>query len=217
MAHRISTRISLRWLPDPPSEPTDTLVFNVGDYFMDLRVLKADASIDWGMAGERQILSKDPLKCRWIKTIDSLGPSEPDEGTFTPLPNGDDLETGSMPCAEKENAVTDYEEVWRKLVPRSGPKRGWILQSVEGKTFLGRVGGGYLALSDEQGHKFGARSEEWSPEKGWRVKYAIGDVEGVPSFAGAGSELLGEAAWKIGETVVAFGKDFVVRAFEDID
>ncbi len=114
--------------------------------------------------------------------------------------------------------MTDYEEVWRKLVPRPGPKRGWILQSVEGKTFLGRVGGGYLALSNEQGHKFGARSEEWSPEKGWRVKYAIGDVEGVPSFAGAGSELLeGEAAWKIGETVVAFGKDFVVRAFEDID
>jgi len=62
MAHRISTRISLRWLPDPPSEPTDTLVFNVGDYFMDLRVLKADGSIDWGMAGERQILSKDPRK-----------------------------------------------------------------------------------------------------------------------------------------------------------
>jgi len=60
MAHRISTRISLRWLPDPPSEPTDTLVFNVGAYFMDLRVLKADTSIDWGMAGERQILSKDP-------------------------------------------------------------------------------------------------------------------------------------------------------------
>jgi Protein HRI1 len=62
MAHPISTRISLRWVPDPPSEPTDTLVFNVGDYFMDLRVLKADTSIDWGMAGERQIISQNPRK-----------------------------------------------------------------------------------------------------------------------------------------------------------
>ena len=123
-----------------------------------------------------------------------------------------------MPCAEKDNAMTDYEEVWRKLAPRPGPKHGWILQSVEGKTFLGRIGGGYLALSEEHGHKFGARSEEWSPEDGWRVKYAIGDVEGVPSFAGAASEHLeGEVSWKVGETVVAFGKGFIVRAFELLD
>ena len=60
MPYDISTRISLRWLPDPPSEPTDTLVFNVGDYFVDLRVLKADSSIDWAMAGEKQVLSTDP-------------------------------------------------------------------------------------------------------------------------------------------------------------
>jgi hypothetical protein len=60
MAHRISTRISLRWVPDTPSEPTDTLVFNVGSYFMDLRILTADTSIDWGMAGIREIISQDP-------------------------------------------------------------------------------------------------------------------------------------------------------------
>jgi hypothetical protein len=60
MAYELSTRISLRWLPDAASEPTDTLVFNVGSYFMDLRVLKAKSSIDWGMAGERQILTQDP-------------------------------------------------------------------------------------------------------------------------------------------------------------
>ncbi|KFY70834.1 hypothetical protein V498_10185, partial [Pseudogymnoascus sp. VKM F-4517 (FW-2822)] len=139
MAARLSTRISLRWVPDEPEELTDTLVMNVGGYFMDLRVAKADHSIDWAMAGERQILSTNPrkshpsprLKCRWIKAIDSLGPSDPDEGVFTPLPNGDDLETGSMPCAHKGDAVTEYEEVWRKLDPVAGPKRAWIVQSVE--------------------------------------------------------------------------------------
>jgi len=62
MASLLTTRVSLRWVPDPPSEPTDTLVFNVGGYFMDLRILKADNAIDWAMAGERQTLSKSPRK-----------------------------------------------------------------------------------------------------------------------------------------------------------
>lgn len=62
MAARLSTRISLRWVPDEPEELTNTLVMNVGGYFMDLRVNKADQSIDWAMAGERQILSKNPRK-----------------------------------------------------------------------------------------------------------------------------------------------------------
>jgi Protein HRI1 len=157
------------------------------------------------------------VKCRWIKAIDSLHSTEPDEGTFTTLPNGDDLETGSMPCAEKGDAVTDYEEIWRKLSPRPGPNYGWILQSVEGTTFLGRIGGGYLALSEKKGRKFGARSEEWSAADGWRVKYAIGDLEGVPSFASAGTELLdGESSWKTGETVLVFGTEYIVRGFEDL-
>lgn len=58
---KISTRISLRWLPDPPSEPTDTLVYNVGTYFLDLRVLRDPGNtIDWAMAGVREVLSRDP-------------------------------------------------------------------------------------------------------------------------------------------------------------
>jgi len=77
---------------------------------MDLRIPKADTSIAED-AGERQILSTDLLKCRWIKKIDSLGNPEPDECTFMPLPSGDDLETGSIVCVAKVNVVTDYEEV----------------------------------------------------------------------------------------------------------
>jgi hypothetical protein len=61
---KVSTRISLRWLPDPPSEPTDTLVYNVGSYFLDLRVLKDPGNtIDWAMAGVREVLSRDPRSC----------------------------------------------------------------------------------------------------------------------------------------------------------
>jgi hypothetical protein len=236
MAHLLSTRISLRWLPDAPSEPTDTLVFNVGSYFMDLRVLKVDKSIDWGMAGERQILSTEPcklfgrvrrrvancgcvVKCRWIKTIDSLGPSDPDEGTFTKLPDGDDLEVGSMPYPERNNEVTEYEEVWRKLSPRSGPgpQRAWILESVDGKTFLGRIGGTYMALGEGNDKAFGARREEWDDKDGWKVKYAIGALEGLLSPAASGvHEFEGEADWKAGEKVDVLGKPYVVRSVEPL-
>lgn len=64
MAPKISTRISIRWLPstENPTEPTDTIVFGAGAYFIDLRVLKSNNSIDWALAGERQVVSTDPCK-----------------------------------------------------------------------------------------------------------------------------------------------------------
>ena len=149
--------------------------------------------------------------------IDSLGPSEPDEGSFTALPNGDDLETGSMPCPEKGGAVTDYEEVWRGLSPKKGSKHAWILQSVDSKTFLGRIGGAYMALHEGQKGGFGARREEWDVNQGWDVKYEIGEVEGVPSLAAHGKVVFdGEESWKIGHTVAISSDKYVVRAWEDI-
>jgi hypothetical protein len=60
MDNKISTRISIRWLPDDASEPTDTLVFSVGGWYMDLRILKKGGGIDWAMAGERVVTSQDP-------------------------------------------------------------------------------------------------------------------------------------------------------------
>jgi len=92
-------------------------------------------------------------------------PSDPDEGIFSPLPNGDDLETGSMPCAHKNDAVTDYEEVWHKLSLVPGPKRAWIIQSVEnsprGGTFLGRVAGSFMALRESEVCHFRCGVKVW--------------------------------------------------------
>lgn len=48
----ITTRISLRWLPDPPFENTDTLVLAVGEWYVDLRVDKQSGEIDWAIAGQ---------------------------------------------------------------------------------------------------------------------------------------------------------------------
>lgn len=60
MQVRASTRISIRWPPAPASEPTDTLVLSVGDYYVDLRVTKLDQKIDWALAGQRIVVSEDP-------------------------------------------------------------------------------------------------------------------------------------------------------------
>ena len=57
---RASTRISIRWPPAPASEPTDTLVLSVGEYYVDLRVRKDDGSIEWALAGLRIVISQDP-------------------------------------------------------------------------------------------------------------------------------------------------------------
>lgn len=87
---------------------------------------------------------------------------------FIPLPNGDDLETGTMARSDVPGApMTDYEEVWRYLPVREGQEgsgRGlsWILESDEGvleegqhqvsKVFLAQIGGSYLVLHQKQIH-----------------------------------------------------------------
>jgi hypothetical protein len=128
-----------------------------------------------------------------------------------------------MPCPERGGAITDYEEIWRVLTPIPGPKRAWILESVEDgegerKTFLGRIGGGYMALSDKKGTKFAARSEQWDElAKTWKVKYTVGDIEEVPSLAGLAKEGFdGEETWIEGCKAAVLGKQYLVRAFETL-
>lgn len=53
-------RISIRWLPEPAYEDTDTIALNVGGYFIDLRVTREDQTIQWSRAGERIMLKQSP-------------------------------------------------------------------------------------------------------------------------------------------------------------
>jgi hypothetical protein len=94
--------------------------------------------------------------------------STTDCGTFTALPNGDDLETGSMPRPDiPGNPVAAYEEVWQDLEPNEGPEGpgkglSWILESedenvisgVDGgsavRTFMARIWGSCLVLRQTQ-------------------------------------------------------------------
>lgn len=171
-----------------------------------------------------------------------------DCGTFVELPNGDELETGSMPRPDLPgNPVTDYEEVWRELLFREGPEGpnkgvSWVLESDDSelngeegtfkvnKIFLGRIWGTFLALQQEQtlvraqdagnwkvtktGADVSARREEWSSE--WEDIYVIGaDGAKLPSMKN-GLDVEGTGPWKVGERVLVGGRQFIVRAFEEV-
>lgn len=126
-----------------------------------------------------------------------------DIGNFSPLPNGDDLESGEMPRADLPGApMTTFEEVWRELPFREGPegaKKGisWILESDDAplavsekeeqitvtKTFLGRIWGTYLAFQQTQTH-----SNEKNEAGEWSVKRTGAEVSARREEWGTGWE-----------------------------
>ncbi|KAI9102558.1 hypothetical protein DFS34DRAFT_398548 [Phlyctochytrium arcticum] len=209
---KASTRVSIRWIPDPPSEPTDTLVLSVGEWYVDLRVGKEDASrLDWAMAGQRIVVSKKPEKVRFTHVIDSTGFTGSDDGDFVELPNGDSLETGTMPCPSRNNTPTAYEEIWRKLpLPDSTQLVAWVLQSEIGNTFLCRVNRWFLALQQDA-DRFDALREDLV-DGNWEAKVAIGEVGTLPSFARDVGVFEGEREWRGGDVVCIKGQKYVVRA-----
>ncbi|KAJ5224312.1 uncharacterized protein N7469_007815 [Penicillium citrinum] len=248
-ACRFSTRISLRWLPESAQETTDTIVMSVGEWYLDLRMEKSTGKIDWAIAGQRLIESQEPLRVSFTHELDSHDAFESaDCGTFVTLPNGDDLETGSMPRPDiPGEPMTEYEEVWRELPFRAGPegaKEGisWVLESDDGelsegevalnKVFLGRIWGTYLALQQTQVHKrhkgtngkwtvsksgsdVSARREEWSSE--WKDRYVVGANGATLPSISRGFEGEGIGSWRVpGEKVKIAGRQYIVRAFEEI-
>ncbi|TIA27844.1 hypothetical protein D6C79_10487 [Aureobasidium pullulans] len=173
MVVQLSYRKSLRWVPGEPSEPTSTLVLDVGSYFVDLRILKFDGSIDWAMAGKRTILSESPqmkqrlredqVKCQWAKEICSQNTEAHDDiGEFEDLPNGDALEKGSMPNPDNNDEIQAYEEVWGGIDVPSSDEPAWILRSKDdnGITFVGKVGEYFQVLRKRGEGPFDALREQ---------------------------------------------------------
>ncbi|KIW32408.1 uncharacterized protein PV07_03957 [Cladophialophora immunda] len=232
MPARLSTRLSIRWVPGEASEPTDTLIIGVEGWYVDLRITKLDGSIDWAMAGERLILSQEPLTCKWTHWIDSRGYTEPDIGSFQPASEStDSIETGSMLHPET-NTMTPYEEVWRTLSPSFTEHfpSAWILRSVDGRTFLGQLGGDFLALKGGSEGPAGmtgfcARREIWDDGKAeWTTKYEAGDeqnLQDLPRRAkGLQNRTEKQAQWeescKEGDVVETFGAKYIVCAIEKL-
>jgi hypothetical protein len=61
-----STRVSLRWLPEPPFENTETLVLMVGQWYVDLRVDKETGALDWAIAGQCLLKDNNPRMYRFL-------------------------------------------------------------------------------------------------------------------------------------------------------
>lgn len=124
-----SHRVSIKWPPAPPSEPTSTLVLtSAKKTFVDVRLLLPTAfpslpsasdipegsSVYWAFSGTSK---HDPItgSATWRHSVDSRHPDTTDvvdSGTFETLPNGDVLEKGTMVDFE-DRLLKDYEEVWR--------------------------------------------------------------------------------------------------------
>ncbi|KZF22896.1 hypothetical protein L228DRAFT_268271 [Xylona heveae TC161] len=130
----ISERRSIRWVPEPASEPTSTLVLtSPGSHFVDIRVLKlsyfkqpkfandssSTARIDWAFAGqshsEKATTEGAASHGRWEHWVDSRSDDpQVDEGDMFPQPSGLVLEKGRGPHPTT-GEITDYEETWRDL------------------------------------------------------------------------------------------------------
>ncbi|PWY75021.1 hypothetical protein BO70DRAFT_364110 [Aspergillus heteromorphus CBS 117.55] len=244
---RLSTRISLRWVPEPAFENTDTIVMSVAGWYVDLRVDKKSGAIDWAIAGQRVVDSTNSRthsseQVQFTHELDSQNSFDAvDCGTFSTLPNGDDLEQGSMPRADLPGCpVAEYEEVWRELEFRAGPDgpgkgTSWVIESQneiplsEGdelevnRTFLGKVWGTYLALRQVQIHVRQEGSSKVVEGKGVSARREEWDaVTGwqVKYCLGAGDELpsmnhgINDSTWKLGQTVLVAGKKYIVRGLE---
>ncbi|KAH7121850.1 hypothetical protein B0J13DRAFT_159120 [Dactylonectria estremocensis] len=209
-------RISIRWLPDEAFEDTRTIALNVGGYFIDLRVTKENPSIQWSHAGELTILKEEPFTCRWSHIIDSLGFTDPDEASFTKLPNGDELEVGETKCPHKNDEMTAYEEVWRDVTAHDKPEESsWIMRSSEGNTFIGRVGNIYQANS-LSADGFSARREDFGKEtKEWNLSFDSGNTASIPRVADVLKELSEKTKWSTGDKVTVGGHEFSIIALED--
>ncbi|KAH8667051.1 hypothetical protein BX600DRAFT_511927 [Xylariales sp. PMI_506] len=218
MTTQILKRISIRWLPDAAYEDTDTIALNVGGYFIDLRVQKNDGNIQWSRAGERSILKEDPLTCRWTHIIDSLGLTEPDVASFRKLPNGDDLEYGTYKNPNLGGALTEYEEIWRDVTGVLDTSEcSWILQSVDGSTFVGKIGGTYLGIRLGGDGRFDARREERAESaEDWKVIFESANAQTIPQASATTLLLAAQAQQKLetGDIVELEGVSYTVRAQE---
>ncbi|KAE8373943.1 hypothetical protein BDV26DRAFT_296423 [Aspergillus bertholletiae] len=244
---RLSTRISLRWLPEPASETTDTIVMSVKGWYVDLRVDTKSGDIDWAIAGQRVVDRSDSRRVQFTHEIDSHNSfDDVDCGTFTTLPNGDDLETGSMPRPDLPGSpMTEYEEVWRVLTFREGlegPGKGvsWVLESKhdveigEGeevevsRTFLARIWGTYLAIRQKQTHMRSVGSRDVVVKAGQGV--SARREEWGASAGWSAKYVLGAEGGSLpcardveskelgapGGTVLVKGEQYTLRSYEEI-
>lgn len=125
----ISSRAYIQWLPDPPSEPTSTLVLTSSQRgFVDIRVIADDtpgskpinpSHVEWSFAGHSTSCVVDgKTHTQWHHWIDSKTQTPEDvvdKGEMLPEDSeGLALEKGSM-VNPITGRMTEYVEAWRDV------------------------------------------------------------------------------------------------------
>lgn len=101
--------------------------------------------------------------------------------------------------------------------------KAWILESVgeEEKTFLGKIGGDFMAVSRLGGEEevFVARWERWSERAVcWERRHGVDVYVDMPSLVQERDLFAGEGNWTEGEAgVFVHGREYVVRALQDVE
>ncbi|KAI0527875.1 hypothetical protein F5B22DRAFT_8362 [Xylaria bambusicola] len=192
----ISIRDSIRWLPNPASEPTSTIVLTSPEHrFVDVRILKdinnddLSGRLDWAFAGISSSETRNGVRhCTWRHVVDgrTRTPEEVvDEGDIFPQDDGRTLETGHMVNPDT-GKMTDYEEIWRDLEPEGIPEdtdeqpraRCVVLELKDAEreqrgmvVCLGQHCQGVM----RQGDSFAAERWQWINGE-WRLKFRVGEL-----------------------------------------
>ena len=203
----ISHRVSIRWLPSPPSEPTSTIVLTSPERrFVDIRLLlnaqpspdgtySLDA-LDWAIAGSS---SYTELKAsdgsaythgkwsHWISSRTASADGVADEGDNYPQADGTILEKGRM-LNPDTGEVGDYGEVWRSEEVEAVDGVGCLVLRLEKE---GRRGllvrlGKYIQAIVRTGSGEGNVTVERLVWEGgeWVKKARIGEAEVPTDWAG---------------------------------
>ncbi|KAG6843951.1 hypothetical protein H0H87_011457 [Tephrocybe sp. NHM501043] len=167
-----SFRLSIRWLPEDPSEPTSTIVLTGArtGIFVDTRFLRNSGDLDWAIAGYRTTDSS--LVNRDLET--SVEEVE-EKGTNSILPDGTTLEVGEMINPET-GKMTPFEEIWRDEEEMDASSVLFIKNTL-GTTWQGRVGNAQMGLGRGRDGAFWAWQAEKEANSKWVVRYATRNTD----------------------------------------
>ncbi|KAL0490092.1 plsX [Acrasis kona] len=229
-----STRVSIAFLPNPHSEPTNTLVLRGKEWYTDFRpVLNTSVesdgfieakNVEFIFAGKKRCLDADLHKYEWVNIIDSRDQQDvaADIGECKILPNGDEFEKGTM----KINGIpTQYEEIWRDLqfekdvpVPIIAVELSDDSASQNGLSIIVvRVGEqcqGVLLKKQPEGLKTLAAKRSSLHNNSWKTDIIYGSSEHVDMIPNCPIDF-NSKEWRVGDLVQLEGSTYnwLVREF----
>ncbi|CAK5271043.1 unnamed protein product [Mycena citricolor] len=144
-----SIRESIRWLPNEPSEPTDTIVLTG----LHSGYRSSDGPVT---------IFKHCIDSRTLNPLDVV-----DQGTNKTLPSGTIVESGEM-INPSTSLMTSYEEVWRD----EEHDTGIFMRNSTSSEWRAMVGCHQLALGRTNDHFWA-----WQAVKGadgWKLQHSFG-------------------------------------------